>query len=176
MAVQFSLAARNELGHTSPIHINALATVAALVDQVGGSAEADALLLEAEDLQDEQEMEALGIDLYAEDDEEDVAEAGTDEPSTRPPTGLSEGSGQRASHDRGQQSRGSQQRSSTATGECVATAEIERYTDNEDWYGLNSAGGESESDADGGDSEPCSSDSRQRHLDDDEDGGEAEAE
>jgi len=176
MAVQFSLAARNELGHTSPIHINALATVAALVDQMGGSAEADALLLEAEDLQDEQEMEALGIDLYAEDDDEDVEEMGTDEPSTRPPTALSEGSGQRASHDRGQQSRGSQQRSSTATGESVATDEIERYTDNEDWYGLNSAGGESESDADGGDSEPCSSDSRQRHLDDDEDGGEAEAE
>merc|ERR1719486_1890517 len=70
LSVQFSLAARNELGHTHPVYINALATVAALVDQMGGSEEAAELLLEAEDLQDEMEMEALGIDLFASDDED----------------------------------------------------------------------------------------------------------
>jgi len=180
MAIQFALAARNELGRTNPVHINALATVAALVDQMGGSCEADALLLEAEDLQDEMEMEALGIDLYADDDSEDEEEAeketAVNEPNSRPLTGLSDASNDREPRDEGNPSRGSQNRSSTATtggGSCT-TPEMEFCSDDEEIsFGEISAGG-SESESLAG-SEGCS-EGTPRSDDDDEDCGEAEAE
>merc|ERR1719359_968729 len=102
-------------------------------------------------------MEALGIDLFV-DDEDD-----------RPPTDLSD---RRGSQDRRNLSRGSQRRSSTATGGSTATGTGDVYSDDEDWFGLHSA--DSESDADG-DIDPCSS--SQAGLDeDDEECFEAEAE
>lgn len=143
MAVQFALAARNELGHTNPIHINSLATVAALVDQMGGSAEADALLFEAEDLQDEMEMEALGIDLYEPDSNDDDNEEVSDEINSRPPTGLSDASGSRPSRERVSASRGSQHRSSTTTGGSSGSPDIEGYSD--EW---SDTGGSNEDDGD----------------------------
>ncbi|CAK0886204.1 unnamed protein product [Prorocentrum cordatum] len=59
-AVAFSAAPGvKELGETHPTYINALATVAALVSQMGAPEQAAELLQEAEDLQEEVEMEAL---------------------------------------------------------------------------------------------------------------------
>lgn len=188
MATQFALAARNELGRTNPVHINALATVAALVDQMGGSCEADALLLEAEDLQDEMEMEVLGIDLYADDvseeeDEEDHVEdddqaeklTTVNEPNSRPLTGLSDASNDREPQDEINPSGGSQNRSSTATtgGGSTTTPEMEFCSDDEDSFDEISAGG-SESESSAG-SEGCS-EGTPRPDDDDENSGEAEAE
>mmetsp|Transcript_77 Transcript_77/g.263 ORF Transcript_77/g.263 Transcript_77/m.263 type:complete len:756 (-) Transcript_77:359-2626(-) len=60
-AVAFAEEAGSELGRSHPTHINALATVAALVDQMGDVDEADALMLEAEGLQEEREFASLGL-------------------------------------------------------------------------------------------------------------------
>lgn len=76
LAVEFSQLAMQELGRTHPTYINALATVAALVHQVGGQREATALLKEAEELQaaaEELEMEELAQQLDEELDEMDLS-------------------------------------------------------------------------------------------------------
>lgn len=168
MAVQFAMTARERLGRTHPVSINALATVAALVDQMGGDAAADALLLEAEDLQDEMEMEALGIDLYADDDDgsegtatqEPSTRPPTDEPSTRPSTSLSNGG-----RDSREQGRRPSRRSSSAV-----AGESECYSDDDDWLAMSSSDGESGSD---GDVEPISDDNASCHS---EEAAELEAE
>lgn len=61
--VAFTDEARRDLGTSHPTYINALATVAALVDQMGGSEEAGLLLQEAEELHEENEMEAVAIEI-----------------------------------------------------------------------------------------------------------------
>jgi len=61
--VLFSNAARDNLGRTHPTYINAIATCAALVDHMGNSEEAAALMREAEDLHEELQMEAMADEL-----------------------------------------------------------------------------------------------------------------
>eukprot|EP00930_Biecheleria_cincta_P058231 TRINITY_DN4408_c0_g1_i1.p1 TRINITY_DN4408_c0_g1~~TRINITY_DN4408_c0_g1_i1.p1 ORF type:complete len:751 (+),score=230.19 TRINITY_DN4408_c0_g1_i1:154-2406(+) len=75
-AVAFSEMARQQLGRTHPTYINALATVAALADQMGCPDEAQELLKEAEGLHEEYQMETLErkldlelADLSSEDDD-----------------------------------------------------------------------------------------------------------
>merc|ERR1719428_2703561 len=70
MAVQFSTKAFERYGKTHPVYINALATVAALVDRMGGEGEAENLLQQAEELQDEMEIEQAEVMLEEEFEEE----------------------------------------------------------------------------------------------------------
>eukprot|EP00931_Biecheleriopsis_adriatica_P062097 TRINITY_DN37389_c0_g1_i1.p1 TRINITY_DN37389_c0_g1~~TRINITY_DN37389_c0_g1_i1.p1 ORF type:complete len:779 (-),score=255.44 TRINITY_DN37389_c0_g1_i1:23-2359(-) len=68
VAVAFANMARQQLGRTHPDHISALATVAALADQMGCSEEAAKLMGEAEGLHEEH-VEAVQIELEQEIDE-----------------------------------------------------------------------------------------------------------
>ena len=62
-AVEFAGAAGQELGRTHPTYIGALATVAAIAEQMGRSDVAAALLDEAENLHEELEMDELEREL-----------------------------------------------------------------------------------------------------------------
>eukprot|EP00746_Dinoflagellata_sp_MGD_P164326 gnl/MRDRNA2_/MRDRNA2_92896_c0_seq1.p1 gnl/MRDRNA2_/MRDRNA2_92896_c0~~gnl/MRDRNA2_/MRDRNA2_92896_c0_seq1.p1 ORF type:complete len:851 (-),score=298.48 gnl/MRDRNA2_/MRDRNA2_92896_c0_seq1:201-2516(-) len=73
-AVEFSTKAFQLYGKTHPTYINALATVAALVDRMGGEGEADNLLQQAEELQDEMEIEQAE-QMLEEEFEEELANA-----------------------------------------------------------------------------------------------------
>mmetsp|Transcript_31860 Transcript_31860/g.74481 ORF Transcript_31860/g.74481 Transcript_31860/m.74481 type:complete len:714 (-) Transcript_31860:64-2205(-) len=59
-ASSFAFAAKEELGEVHPVYINALATLAALLNQLGGTTEADVLLMEAEVLQEQLDSESKG--------------------------------------------------------------------------------------------------------------------
>lgn len=59
-SVAFSLAAKASLGERNATYINSLATVAALSEQLGGSEEADVLLMEAVELQEEMNEDTGG--------------------------------------------------------------------------------------------------------------------
>ncbi|CAE7750552.1 unc-89, partial [Symbiodinium microadriaticum] len=82
---------------THPVHVNALATVAALAEQMGCSKEAQDLLEEAEALHEEHEMEQEYFELEAE------MESGTssepEKPVRAPSPALSTHTGSRASGD-----------------------------------------------------------------------------
>jgi len=84
-AVAFAQTAKLKLGRMHPTYINAIATVAALADQLGGTDEADMLLLEAESLHEE-----LALKAEAEGDESDEAvETGDDDAGSTSDAGCS---------------------------------------------------------------------------------------
>jgi len=95
LAVAFANDAEQFLGRTHPVHVNALATVAALAEQMGCSKEAQDLLEEAEALHEEHEMEQEYFELEAE------MESGTssepEKPVRAPSPALSTHTGSRAS-------------------------------------------------------------------------------
>eukprot|EP00927_Polykrikos_kofoidii_P001834 TRINITY_DN10711_c0_g1_i1.p1 TRINITY_DN10711_c0_g1~~TRINITY_DN10711_c0_g1_i1.p1 ORF type:complete len:986 (+),score=242.09 TRINITY_DN10711_c0_g1_i1:222-3179(+) len=70
-AVAFTHASGNQFGRDHPMYITSLATVAALVDQMGGSEEADMLLLEAETLHEKSLAKQAGIESRIDEEDRD---------------------------------------------------------------------------------------------------------